>query len=202
MQNECLNSRGSSTNTWFSLGGLSAEKNAATVWGKDLKRCDCITHKCFDFIQHWKLPPYLLILALNLEAQWNCAYSSVREACQSPGFERPDLNRFKLDQKRRVNFCGFLYITRKWCFIRRRWMKLLHIYHYISASIWNPSMLYVWFSDVKCMMKWGIDCYHDCRRCKLLCIEQLEIDSLFFGVKLWMLFYWVAFKIAAEWSSG
>lgn len=154
MQNECLNSRVSSTNTWFSLDGLSAEKTAATVWGKDLKRCECIINKCFNFNQLWKLLPYLLIMALNLEAQWsNCAYSSMRKAYQSPGFERPDLNGFKLDQKRRVNFCGFLYVRRKWHFIRMRWINLLHIYHYILARIWNPIMLFIWFWDIKCMMK-------------------------------------------------
>lgn len=154
MQNECFNSRVSSTDTWFSLGGLSAEKDAVTVWGKDLKMCDCIINKWFNFIQLWKLLPYLLILALNLQAQWsNCAYSSVRKAYPSPDFERLDLNGFKLDHKGRVNFCGFLYVRRKWHFIRMRWMRLLHICRYVSMSIWNSSILYIWFSDVKCIMK-------------------------------------------------
>lgn len=154
MQNECLNSRVSSTDAWFSFCGLSAEKNAVTMWGKNFKMRDCIINKCFNCVQHWELLPCLLILAFNLEAQWsNCAYSSVRKAYQSPRFERVDLSGFKLDQKRRVNFCCFLYVMRKWHFTRMRWIKLLRIYYYISVRSWNPSALYIWFSDVRCMMK-------------------------------------------------
>lgn len=135
----------SSTGTWFSLGGLSAEKNAVTLWGKDSKMSDYIINRCFNFVQHWKLLLYLLILAFNLEAQWsNWAYSSLRKAYQSPSFERVDLNGFKLDQKRRVNFCCFLY--EKVAFHKKEMNKAFaYLSLHISEDLKSQYTLYMIF---------------------------------------------------------